>query len=233
MAGETILIVEDERAVARGLEYGLREEEGFCVLWARNGRDALLQAGDADPDLIILDIRLPDMSGFDVCRELRARGHRQPILMLTARDEETDKVLGLELGADDYLTKPYSLRELISRVRALLRRAYGELAIPAGGERLRVGNLIVDLIRQQVREDDREVALTATEFKLLRYMITHPQQTFSRGELIDAVWGYDTFVGDERTVDVHVRHLRAKLEADPSNPQHIVTVRGLGYKFEP
>jgi len=232
MTGETILIVEDERAVARGLEYGL-QEEGFHVLWARNGHDALAQMNEASPDLIVLDIRLPDVSGFDVCRELRAPGHRQPVLMLTARDEEADKVLGLELGADDYLTKPYSLRELISRVRALLRRAYGELAFPASGERLRIGNLTIDLARQQVCRDDEEITLTATEFKLLRYLVTHPERTFSRSELIDAVWGYDAFVGDERTVDVHIRHLRAKLEADPSNPQHIVTVRGLGYKFEP
>jgi DNA-binding response OmpR family regulator len=232
MAGETILIVEDERAVARGLEYGL-QEEGFRVLWARNGRDALARANEANPDLIILDIRLPDVSGFDVCRELRAQGHRQPILMLTARDEEADRVLGLELGADDYLTKPYSLRELISRVRALLRRAYGELAFPAGGERLRISDLTIDLARQQVHKGSEEITLTATEFKLLRYLVTHTERVFSRSELIDAVWGYDAFVGDERTVDVHIRHLRAKLEADTSHPQHIITVRGLGYKFEP
>lgn len=145
--------------MARGLEYGL-QEEGFHVLWARNGHDALAQMNEASPDLIVLDIRLPDVSGFDVCRELRAQGHRQPVLMLTARDEEADKVLGLELGADDYLTKPYSLRELISRVRALLRRAYGELAFPASGERLRIGNLTIDLARQQVCRDDEEIDQT-------------------------------------------------------------------------
>jgi DNA-binding response OmpR family regulator len=231
VAGERILIVEDERAVARGLEYGL-VVEGFVVLWAETGQQALDLARSRDPHLILLDIRLPDISGFDVCRELRAEGMRQPILMLTARDEELDKVLGLELGADDYVVKPYSLRELISRIRALLRRAYGELAATSVGDRLRFGEVEVDMERLQVTRQGRSVDLTPTEFRLLRYLLSNPGRPFSRDELIEAVWGYASDIGSDRTVDVHVRHLREKLEDDPAHPRWIVTVRGMGYKFE-
>jgi len=232
MTGERILVVEDERAVARGLEYGLAAE-GFEVLWAVTGRQALELARRESPSLIVLDLRLPDISGFDVCRQLRAEGSRVPILMLTARDEETDKVLGLELGADDYVVKPYSLRELISRIRALLRRAYGELAVPARAQRIVFGPVVVDLERLQVTREGQPVDLTPTEFRLLRYLVTHPQRPFSRDALIEAVWGYDSSVGSGRTVDVHIRHLRTKLEDDSSTPRWLVTVRGIGYKFEP
>jgi two-component system response regulator VicR len=232
MAGERILVVEDESAVARGLEYALRHE-GFEVLWAANGESALELAHRQDPHLILLDIRLPGISGFDVCRQLRAEGRRQPILMLTARDEEMDKVLGLEMGADDYVVKPFSLRELISRIRALLRRAYGPLADPAGGGRLRFGDVELDLERLRVLRAGQLVELTPTEFRLLRHLVIHPGQPFSREELIDAVWGYDSSVGSGRTVDVHMRHLREKLEQDPADPRFLVTVRGLGYMFEP
>jgi DNA-binding response OmpR family regulator len=231
MAGERILIVEDERAVARGLEYGL-SNEGFAVLWAETGQQALDLARSRDPHLILLDIRLPDVSGFDVCRQLRAEGKRQPILMLTARDEELDRVLGLELGADDYVVKPYSLRELISRIRALLRRAYGELAAVSAGDRLRFGEVEVDMERLQVTRAGKLVDLTPTEFRLLRYLVGNPNRPFSRSELIEAVWGYASDIGSDRTVDVHIRHLREKLEDDPASPRWIVTVRGIGYKFE-
>jgi DNA-binding response OmpR family regulator len=232
MAGERILMVEDERAVARGLEYGLTSE-GFTVLWAQTGQQALDLARRENPHLILLDIRLPDISGFDVCRQLRAEGKRQPILMLTARDEELDKVLGLELGADDYVVKPYSLRELTSRIRALLRRAYGELAAVSAGDRLAFGDVVIDLERLQVTRRGQLVDLTPTEFRLLRYLVSHPDRPFTRSALIEAVWGYDSNVGYDRTVDVHVRHLRAKLEDDPADPRWIVTVRGVGYKFQP
>jgi DNA-binding response OmpR family regulator len=231
VAGERILIVEDERAVARGLEYGLAKE-GFVVLWAETGQQALDLARRQDPHLILLDIRLPDVSGFDVCRQLRAGRMRQPILMLTACDEELDKVLGLELGADDYVVKPYSLRELISRIRALLRRAYGELAAASVGDRLRFGEVEVDLERLQVTRRDELVDLTPTEFRLLRCLVSNPERPFSRDQLIEAVWGYASDIGSDRTVDVHVRHLREKLEDDPANPRWLVTVRGVGYKFE-
>jgi DNA-binding response OmpR family regulator len=232
MAGERILIVEDERAVARGLEYALAKE-GFVVLWAETGQQALDMARSRDPHLIVLDIRLPDISGFDVCRQMRAERMRQPILMLTARDEELDKVLGLELGADDYVVKPYSLRELISRIRAHLRRAYGELAVGSQGGVLRLGEVEVDMERLQVTRRGKPVDLTPTEFRLLRYLVSNPERPCSRDELIEAVWGYASDVGSERTVDVHIRHLREKLEDDPADPRWLVTVRGVGYKFEP
>jgi DNA-binding response OmpR family regulator len=231
VAGERILIVEDERAVARGLEYGLTSE-GFTVLWADTGQRALELARSQNPHIILLDIRLPDVSGFDVCRQLRAEGKRMPILMLTARDEEVDKVLGLELGADDYVVKPYSLRELISRIRALLRRAYGDLADVSKEERLTFGEIEVDLERLQVYRQGRLVNLTPTEFRLLHYLVANPDRPFSRDALIEAVWGYDSDIGSQRTVDAHMRHLRQKLEDDPSNPRWFVTVRGMGYKFE-
>ena len=231
MIGERILIVEDERAVARGLEYGLTSE-GFTVLWADTGQRALELAHSQNPHLILLDIRLPDVSGFDVCRQLRTEGKRMPILMLTARDEEVDKVLGLELGADDYVVKPYSLRELISRIRALLRRAYGDLADVSKEDRLTFGEIEVDLERLQVYRQGRLVNLTPTEFRLLRYLVTHPDRPFSRDALIEAIWGYDSDIGSQRTVDVHMRHLRKKLEDNPSDPRWLVTVRGIGYKFE-
>jgi DNA-binding response OmpR family regulator len=228
---ERILIVEDEPAVARGLVYSL-ESEGFVALHAKTGQQALDLARREQPQLILLDIRLPDISGFDICRQLRTEGLRQPILMLTARDEELDKVLGLELGADDYIVKPYSLRELISRIRAQLRRAYGELAV-AQGERIAFGQIEVDLERLLVTRSGRPVELTPTEFRLLRYLVSNPNRPFSRDALIEMVWGYDSDIGSDRTVDVHIRHLREKLEDDPANPVWLVTVRGTGYKFAP
>ena len=233
MAGEKILIVEDERAVARGLEYGLTAE-GFSVLWARTGNEALALTRNEAPHLIVLDIRLPDISGFDVCRTLRSEGKRQPILMLTARDEEVDKILGLELDADDYLVKPYSLRELVSRIRALLRRTYGDLAMPtADGRRLVFGAVEVDLERMLVTRRGQITELTPIEFRLLRHLVSQPARPASREQLIEAIWGYDSDLGNDRTVDVHMRHLRQKLEDDPSDPRWLVTVRGVGYKFEP
>ena len=230
MEREHILIVEDERAVARGLQYAF-EKEGFRVSLAATGREGIDKARTDRPDLIILDIRLPDISGFDVCRELR-KELKQPILMLTARDEETDKVLGLELGADDYVTKPFGLRELMSRVRALLRRAYGDLAAEPPRQRLTVGDLVLDFVRQQVTKGGRLLDLTMTEFKLLSYLAMHPDRPFTRSELIRAAWGYPDYFGDERTVDVHIRHLREKIEDTPARPRYIITLRGLGYKFQ-
>jgi DNA-binding response OmpR family regulator len=232
MSGQRILMVEDDRAVARGLRYGL-EAEGFQVAWAESGARALDLARREDPHLILLDIRLPDLSGLDVCRTLRTEGRRVPIIMVTALDEELDKVLGLELGADDYIVKPYSLRELISRVRALLRRSYGELATATPASRLVFGDLEIDLERLQVARADRVLDLTPTEFRLLRFMAGRADRPFTRDALIEAVWGYEEVIGSERTVDVHIRHLREKIEADPANPRHIVTVRGVGYKFQP
>jgi DNA-binding response OmpR family regulator len=232
VSGERILIVEDERAVARALEYGLASE-GFAPEWAATGQQALDRVRSQDPHLILLDIRLPDISGFDVCRRLRGEGRRMPILMLTARDEEVDKILGLELGADDYVVKPFSMRELLSRIRALLRRAYGDLAAPAEGAGTAFGDVEVDVERLLVLRQGQVVDLTPTEFRLLRYLLANPDRPLSREALVEAVWGYDSSVGSARTVDVHVRHLRTKLEEDAANPRWLVTVRGVGYKFQP
>ena len=232
MQKEVILIVEDEPAVARGLQYGL-SKEGFNVRWVATGQEALRWVEKDSPHLILLDIRLPDINGFDVCRRLRAEGKRQPILMLTARDEEIDKILGLELGADDYVVKPFSLREVISRIRALLRRAYGELAVAKPNEKISFGNIVIDGERLQVTRQGKVVDLTPTEFRLLRYLVNHPNQAISRSDLIQMVWGYDSDIYNERTIDVHIRHLRQKLEPDPTNPRWLTTVRGIGYMFEP
>ena len=231
MVGEKVLVVDDERAVARGLEYGLTRE-GFNVLLAEDGPRALDLARSRQPDVILLDVRLPGMSGFDVCQQLRREGRRQPVLMLTARDEEVDKVLGLELGADDYVVKPFALREVVARIRALLRRAYGDLAQPANDERLVFGDLEVDLGRFSVVRAGRTIELTPTEFRILRYLALSPGRPFTRAQLIQEVWGYDSEVENDRTVDVHVRHLRAKIEDDPATPRLIQTVRGLGYKLD-
>jgi DNA-binding response OmpR family regulator len=228
MTDQRILIVEDDLAVARGLEYGLASE-GWSVLHAATGQQALQLIRSQQPHVIILDIRLPDISGFDVCRQLRSEGATQPVLMLTARDEEFDKVLGLEMGADDYVVKPFSLREIIARVRAMLRRSYGDLAAPSAGKRITFGDIDIDLERLQVLQRGQPVTLTPTEFRLLLHLASHPDRPFNREALIEVVWGYDSSVGNERTVDVHIRHLREKLEADPANPRWLVTVRGVGY----
>jgi len=229
VADERILIVEDERAVARGLEYGL-VTEGFAVTWAESGERALELVRSAPPHLVVLDVRLPGLSGFDVCRQLRAEGRREPILMLTARDEELDRVLGLELGADDYVLKPFSLRELVSRIRSLLRRAYGELASPAA-DRLGFGPIELDLRRMEVRRRGERVDLTPTEYRLLGTLAANAGRPLGREALIEAVWGYEAAIGSNRTVDVHIRHLREKLEDEPAEPRWILTVRGVGYKL--
>lgn len=228
MSREHILIVEDERAVARSLQYAL-EQEGYSVSWADTGQRALECVAAHEPGLILLDIRLPDMSGFDVCKRIRAAGKRQPILILTARDETLDKVLGLELGADDYVVKPYELRELIARIRALLRRAYGELSESSEGEKVILGDIEIDLDQLRVLKSGEQVYLTPTEFRILRYLAGRPNRPVTREQLIEAVWGYNPSLGGDRTVDVHIHHLRQKLESDPDNPRWIQTVRGVGY----
>jgi DNA-binding response OmpR family regulator len=195
-----------------------------------SGGEGVHYARDHEPHLVILDVRLPDGSGFDFCRQMRQLGLRQPILMLTVQRDEMDKVLGLEMGADDYVTKPYALRELLSRVRALLRRAYGELSA-ADANRLYVGDLIIDRSRGQVWRGSQVLNLTPTEFRLLVFFAQHPGQALTRTQLLDAVWGYDADVDSERTVNVHVRRLREKIELDPSRPTLILTVPGIGYRL--
>jgi DNA-binding response OmpR family regulator len=232
MSGERILVVEDDVGVGRGLVYAL-EDEGFQVQWAKRGQQALEAVNAARPQIVLLDIRLPDISGFDVCKQLRTTGHKMPILMLTARDEEVDRVLGLELGADDYIVKPYSLREVVSRIRAQLRRAYGSLASTINTSLLSFDELQIDLERLTVRVGGRLVPLTPIEFRLLRLLASNPERPFTRSEIIERVWGYDDEIESERTIDVHVRHLRQKLESDPAHPRWIRTARGVGYSFRP
>lgn len=224
-----ILLIEDDPAVARSLQDGL-ERDGYNVTWKNTGGGGVSLARDHAPHLIILDVRLPDGSGFDFCRQLRQAGLRQPILMLTVQKDEMDKVLGLEMGADDYVTKPYSLRELLSRVRAQLRRAYGELS-NTDADLLYAADLVIDRVRGQVSRGKQALNLTPTEFRLLVYMARHPGQALTRNQLLEAVWGYDTEVESERTVNVHVRRLREKVEIDPSQPTLILTVPGIGYRL--
>lgn len=230
MEKKTILIVEDDDAVAKGITFGLKDE-GFTPLRAASAEQAAELMKEHSPELIILDIRLPGMNGFDYCRKLRAEGHTLPVLMLTARDEETDKVLGLEIGADDYMVKPFSLRELVSRIRALLRRSYGELSRREGNKIMRFGDVEIDTDRLLVAKGGEEIELTPLEYKLLKLFIDNPRTPLSRDRILKTVWGSSTYYGDERTVDVHVRHLREKLEDNPSSPVWIRTVRNLGYIF--
>jgi DNA-binding response OmpR family regulator len=226
---KTILLIEDDQAVARSLKAGL-ERDGFQVTWQDNGAKGIAYARQYHPHLIILDVRLPDSTGFDICRQMRQLGLHPPILMLTVRRDEMDKILGLEMGADDYMTKPYSLRELLSRVRALLRRAYGEFAGPAS-DQLYVGDLIIDRSRNLVWRGPHQINLTPTEFKLLVFLARHPGQALSRGQIVEGVWDYDADVESERTVNVHIRRLREKIELDPSRPTLILTVPGIGYRL--
>ena len=230
MGEERIVLIEDDSAVTKGLSFAL-QQEGYVVLCGEDGRTGYELVAEQAPHLIILDIRLPDTSGFDLCRRLRHEGFRQPILMLTARDEEVDKVLGFELGADDYVVKPYQLREFLSRVRALLRRAYGELAQRSSNEKIVFDDVTIDLELLQVFRAGEIVYLTPTEFRLLRYLISRPDRPVTRDQILEAVWGYHAEVAYDRTVDVHMRHLREKLEQDPTHPRRLVTVRGHGYKF--
>jgi two-component system response regulator VicR len=224
-----LLLVEDDPAVGQSLRTGL-EREGFAVTWVERGQEGTDYARDHNPHLIILDVRLLDGSGFDFCHQMRQLGLRQPIIILTARREETDKVLGLEMGADDYVTKPFSLRELVSRIRAQLRRAYGELSA-ADADVLYAKDLVIDRGRGEVRRGNEIVNLTPTEFRLLVYLARHPEQALSRAQILDAVWGYAPDVESERTVNVHIRRLREKVELDPSRPTLILTVPGIGYRL--
>jgi two-component system response regulator RegX3 len=223
-----VLVVEDEESFSDALSYMLRRE-GFEVAVAGTGPDALSEFDRSGADLVLLDLMLPGLSGTEVCRTLRQRSN-VPVIMLTARDSEIDKVVGLELGADDYVTKPFSSRELVARIRAVLRRR-GEPESEAAGAALEAGPVRMDVDRHVVTVDGGTVPLPLKEFDLLELLLRNAGRVLTRGQLIDRVWGSD-YVGDTKTLDVHVKRLRAKIEPDPSNPRHLVTVRGLGYKFE-
>jgi two-component system, OmpR family, response regulator RegX3 len=224
-----VLVVEDEESFSDALSYMLRKE-GFEVAVAATGTGAMTEFDRNGADIVLLDLMLPEMSGTEVCRQLRQKSH-VPIIMVTARDSEIDKVVGLEIGADDYVTKPYSPRELVARVRAVLRRNASEpveLTVPT----LAAGPVRMDVERHTVTVSGSSVALPLKEFELLELLLRNAGRVLTRGQLIDRVWGAD-YVGDTKTLDVHVKRLRSKIEPEPSNPRYIVTVRGLGYKFEP
>jgi DNA-binding response OmpR family regulator len=225
----TILLIEDDPAVARSLIDGL-EREGFATLWKATGKDGVEIAARGLAHLILLDVRLPDGSGFDFCRQMRQMGLHQPVLMLTVQSDETDKVLGLEMGADDYITKPFSLRELISRIRAHLRRAYGELSNSGKGQLL-INDLLIDPARAQVLRGDTPINLTPTEYRLLLYLAQHRGQALTRTQIVEAIWDHAADLESERAVNVHIRRLREKIEFDPARPTCILTVPGIGYRL--
>jgi DNA-binding response OmpR family regulator len=235
---DQILVVDDEISLQETLAYNL-EKQGYEVHTTGNGAQALELARELKPDLIILDVMLPGIDGFEVCRILR-REMSTPVLMLTARDDEIDRVVGLEVGADDYLAKPFSMRELIARVKAMLRRVrlireeIDQEEAQSGkrkSEILTFDNLQIDMTRREIIVDDQVIPFKPKEYELLTFFAQHQGQVLSREFILERVWGWD-FIGDSRTVDVHVRWLREKIEKDPANPRRIITVRGAGYRFE-
>ena len=223
---QKILIIEDEEDMVLGLRKNL-EWEGFEVVAANDGEAGLTCALNGNHDLILLDIMLPKLGGLDVCRRLRSRGVNTPVIMLTARGQEIDKVLGLEIGADDYVTKPFSIRELLARVRAILRRASRP---DTETDIYRFGDLELNFGRHQAQKRGQALELSPREFGMLRYFVNHRGETVTRDQLLDEVWGYDNFPLT-RTVDNHIARLRQKIEENPSEPQHIITVHRIGYKF--
>lgn len=226
MSNELVLVVDDEKTLVKALSFNL-EKEGFRVEKAYDGEEALQKVFDLKPDIVVLDLMLPEVDGFEVCRRIRKK-LEVPIIMLTARTEDIDKVLGLELGADDYLTKPFNSRELVARIKAILRRsAFREDEVK---KLLQIGKLQIDLLQHRVRLDGKEINLTTKEFALLSFLAANAGNVYSREQLLEQIWGYD-YYGDVRTVDVHIRHLREKVETDPGNPDLILTIWGTGYKI--
>jgi DNA-binding response OmpR family regulator len=224
-----ILLVDDEQPIQTLLSFPL-ERDGYEVVVASDGREALARFEELPPDLVVLDLMLPKMDGLEVCKRLRAKGETVPIIMLTAKSEEIDKVLGLELGADDYITKPFSVREFRSRVKAALRRS-GMSRNDGDGERpIDVRGLRIDPAKRTVTRDAEAVATTYVEFEILTALASSPGRVFTRDMLLARVWG-DSAFRDPRTIDVHIRHLREKIEADAKEPEFIFTVRGVGYRF--
>ncbi|WP_125154637.1 response regulator transcription factor [Clostridium rectalis] len=227
MAKEKVLIVDDEEHIIELLKFNL-EKSGYTVLYADNGIDALKITKQEQPQLILLDLMLPEMDGYDVCKEIRKDDviSTTPIIMITAKGEELDKVLGLELGADDYITKPFSVRELIARVKAVLRRTSFQV-IERG---YKFGNIVIDFDRHEVIKNNKRIDLTLKEFELLEILVKNKGRVLTRDFLLDKIWGYE-YIGETRTVDVHIRHLRQKIEEDDKKPKFIDTIRGVGYRF--
>jgi len=225
----TVLVVEDEESFVEALTVGLKRE-GFLVKVAKDGLEALTLFDTVRPDLVLLDIMLPQLDGVDVCREIRSRS-KTPIIMVTAKGAEIDTVVGLEVGADDYITKPYRLRELVARMRAVLRRVPRKEEVRVSGSTLKVGDVQLDPERHEVLVRDEQVSLPLKEFDLLELLLFNAGRVLTRETLIDRVWG-PNYVGDTKTLDVHIKRLRSKVEDDPSAPQRIVTIRGLGYRYE-
>ena len=230
MEQRTVLVIDDEQPIVEILKFNLLKE-GYAVLEAYDGAQGLELALSKNPDLILLDVMLPKMDGFEVCRKIREKSS-VPIIMLTAREEEVDKVLGLELGADDYMTKPFSVRELTARVKANLRRMTIDKASSSANDNniITSGELAINMERYEVKKRDEVVDITLREFELLKFLATQPEKIFTRENLLENVWGYD-YYGDVRTVDVTVRRLREKIEDDPGMPRYIITKRGVGYYF--
>jgi two-component system, OmpR family, alkaline phosphatase synthesis response regulator PhoP len=223
---QRILVVEDDLSILTGLSMNLRIE-GYEVLQAQDGRAGLAKALDESPDLMVLDIMLPELNGYELIKELRRRGRDTPVVMLSAKSMERDKILGLDLGADDYVVKPFGLQELLARIKAVLRRRYP----PTGTPPVTFGDVEVDLVARTVARAGKPVELTAQEFKLLAHFLAQPGRTFTREELLSGAWGFD-YEGSARTVDNFMRQLRLKLEPDPEDPRYFQTIRGLGYRFD-
>lgn len=232
--GKKVLIVEDEKSIVDILRFNLTHE-GYETMEAYDGATGLSLALEQDPDIVLLDLMLPELDGFQVCRTLRERGNSTPVLIITAREEEKDKVYGLELGADDYITKPFSIRELMARVKANIRRnnmLQTKMESQAEQDnKISLGRILIDCDSACVRKDDMDLDLTQREYELVKFLALHAGKVFSRQELMETVWNYEGFVGDVRGVDVTVRRLREKLEDDPAQPSFIMTRRGLGYYF--
>jgi DNA-binding response OmpR family regulator len=224
-----ILIVEDDPGILLSLKDEL-ESEGYEVIPAEDGEKGLKAARDMMPDLIILDVMMPKLNGFEVCKQLRKEGNRTPIIMLTVKDKEIDKVLGLELGADDYVTKPFSLREVVARVKAILRRTedlLDELNTCS------IGDIHLDFRKYEAYRGEMSIELTPLEYRMLKILIMKKEQVITRNDLLDAIWGEDEIVVSSRTIDSHIANIRKKIEDDPSNPKHIINIWGVGYKLIP
>jgi two-component system, OmpR family, alkaline phosphatase synthesis response regulator PhoP len=227
MVGSELVLVVDDEPTVRDVVRRYLEREGYQVALAADGPEALASVAARPPDLVVLDIMLPELNGYELLKELRRRGRDTPVVMLSAKGMEVDKILGLNLGADDYVAKPFGLQELLARIKAVLRRRYPSAGTPP----VTFGDVEVDLVARTVARAGKPVELTAQEFKLLAHFLAHPGRTFTREELLSGAWGFD-YEGSARTVDNFMRQLRTKFEPDPEDPRHFVTVRGLGYRFD-